>query len=264
MIKGTYTNTYFEGDLVHKSIEPDSNAERHIFGVLSDGVDINEYISKISQHVTLPKTCEFKDSRVTQTVIDGPNVDEFLVNADADNPKVLEVYQELIKIYKKIKADDSLTIDFNMFNFIINDEDGKLVFVDVTPPLYLDKVKNLDDRFKSQRELFMNKPLQLISFSMYYLLPFIYKDCPKRDMKALFYGMVKVLAQEGVLEDFNTKYDHMFSDRKNLFLRWLNGDVENFKQQFVSYDIKNDLNAVGENLFEVPNVNELDGKDIID
>ena len=164
---------------------------------------------------------------------------------------IMQVYNQLLKIYKKIKQDNEITIDFNLFNFIVRDNGKNLVFVDVTPPLYLDNVNKLDDRFKSQKDLFTNKPLQLISFSMYFMMPFIIKDTPKEELKMLYLKMLVQLKKNGLMQDYNQQYDHIFCERKQLFENYLNSDIDNFKQQFLSFDIKNDLNSVGENLWEM-------------
>lgn len=250
MIKGTYTNTKFDGNLIYKNVSPDSGAEKYIFETLSKDVDINEYIAKISHFVELPEICEYENNVVKQNIIEGKNVDEYLMEADINDDKVVTLYRSLVQIYKNIKQDDSLTLDFNLFNFIVKDEEN-LVFVDVTPPLFTEKIEQLDDRFMSQRELFLNKPLQLTSFSMYFMMPFIIRDTKKEDLDELYTKMLGVISEEDLIDDYNQSYDHIFSTRRDLFETYLNENVENFKEDFLSFDIKNDLNTLGEELCQM-------------
>lgn len=243
MIKGTYTKTKIKNGLIFKKIKPNSKAEKIIWNKLIENVDVNQYIKDISNYINIPSVCVYEKSQVKQSFIFGLNIDEYLMKIDIKNDRVLKVFEELVKIYKNIRTNNTLTIDFNLMNFIV-DKDDKIIYIDVTPPLYLKNIKTLDDRFKSQRELFLNKPLQLISFVMYFIMPFILKKNLKSQIKILFKKMLDIMKKLDVIADFSKKYDHIFYKRKELFLEYLNRNIDNFDKKFVSFDIKNDLNLV--------------------
>lgn len=243
MKKGTYTSIDIRDDVVIKRISPNSSAEQKIYEILNSNNDILAYIEKIKGLVKLPKVCYYNnENKIVQTFVEGLNVDEFLSSINIDNEFILDVFERLVKIYCNIKTQNEVTIDFNLFNFILAEE---LIYVDVVPPLFKEKLKNITiSEFESQKQLFLNFELQLKSMICYFLQPFICNNYSAKEICVLYEKMLEILSRFDVLKDLDVKFEHIFEYRFNLLMNYLydNKSVTNFKQKFLSIDIKNDLN----------------------
>ena len=175
---------------------------------------------------------------ILQQFIDGKTVQEYLDCDEISSKDKLILFKRIVEMYKLSLSNENLCLDWNLNNFIIQNDE--IYYVDYVPALYKDKIKSVDSDMLRQYQLsLIDKQIQLSGIVTYAIVPFF--DMTKKELFEIYYSMKKII--ETILKvDMNckTNTEHVYIKKLMILEDYLNTDMS--KQDFL--DMYNSISMV--------------------
>lgn len=173
-----------------------------------------------------------------QEFIDGQTIQSILNDKSVNNIEKIKAFDKLIDIYKKSEANDNLCLDWNMKNFIL--KDGEIYYVDLTPSLYKEKIRQSDsENLKQYKESYLDKNIQLAGILGYAIMPFLEYET-KEDASIIFSKFNQILKEklDFVLDLTNMK--HVYLYKLSQIIDFLSSSLsyEDMKNNISSYSME--------------------------
>lgn len=162
---------------------------------------------------------------LVQQYIVGETIQQLLNNENVDVDVKIRVFEKFIDLYKLSEKDSNLCLDWNMKNFILNDEE--IYYVDLTPCLYKNKImQSKSDNLSQYRESYLNRNIQLAGILGYAIMPFVkYKS--KEEVQSVYNRFLNIL-KEKVGFDLrwcNKEFNHVYFYKLLQIQEYINSNI---------------------------------------
>lgn len=175
---------------------------------------------------------------ILQQFIDGKTVQEYLDCEEISSKDKLILFKKIVEMYKLSLSNENLCLDWNLNNFII--QNNEIYYVDYVPALYKDKIKSVNSDMLRQYQLsLIDKQIQLAGIVTYAIVPFF--DMVKNDLSEIYYSMKKII--ETILNvnmRYETNAEHVYLKKLKILEDYLNTNMS--KQTFL--DMYNSISMV--------------------
>ena len=214
MENGLFNNIIKVDNHVIKISKRDSKISNQVLNEMSFGtseeyaVHINNVGIKTAK-IEASLICDDYDVLV-QEYIEGKTIQQLL---DAESECVdfkVKVFEKFIGLYKLVEQDGNLCLDWNMKNFILNNDE--IYYVDLTPCFYKDKIKQSKSANLSQyRDSYLNRNIQLAGILGYAIMPFV-KYMPKKEVQMIYNKFLSILKEQldFDLDDCSEEFNHVY------------------------------------------------------
>ncbi|MGM9878934.1 MAG: hypothetical protein ACI31R_02800 [Bacilli bacterium] len=174
---------------------------------------------------------EFSNYKVLiQEYIEGSTLEDILSEKKYDIDYKLQIFSKYANLYKLCKQDENLCLDWNLKNFIYNDEE--LVYVDLTPCLYKNKIKNIESENLIQfRDSFLNENITIAGILGYTLKALLKSETKEILEKA--YSKIKTMLEYEEPNEIND--NHVYLDKLSLIEKFLYSDMD-LEELFILMD----------------------------
>ena len=176
MESGLFNNIIKVDNYVIKISKRDSEISNQVMDEMNSGTP-EEYAAHINNigiktaKIQSSFMCDDYDILV-QEYIDGVTIQQLLNNENVSTDIKVSVFEKFIYLYKLSEKDSNLCLDWNMKNFILNNDE--IYYVDLTPCLYKDKIMNSkSDNLSQYRESYLNKNIQVAGILGYAVMSFV-------------------------------------------------------------------------------------------
>lgn len=198
MESGLFNNIIKVDNYVIKISKKDSEISNQIMTEMSSGTS-EEYAMHINNvgiktaKIQTSFMCDDYDILV-QEYIEGKTIQQLLNDENIDINMKVRVFEKFIDLYKLSEKDSNLCLDWNMKNFILNNDE--IYYVDLTPCLYKDKImQSNSDNLSQYRESYLNKNIQLAGILGYAIMPLIkYKS--KEEVQVVYNKFLDILKEK--------------------------------------------------------------------
>lgn len=237
MKKGTFNKIVRFGNLVLKlSTEHNSIATEML---KLDSKNVSRYEKDINQvGINTSKvylSLKFNDKNlIIQEFIDGQTVQEYLDSNDVSSRAKLVIFKRIIEMYGMSLSNPNLCLDWNLNNFIIQNND--IYYVDYVPALYKNKINNVHSELLQEYQLsLIDKHVQLAGIVCHAIIPFF--TSPKTELKEVYFSMKEMIEEIlGVKMDYTSNFDHTYIKKMMLLEEYLttNQDEHEFSEKYNS------------------------------
>ncbi len=214
MESGLFNNIIKVDNYVIKISKRDSEISNQVMDEMNSGTP-EEYAAHINNigiktaKIQSSFMCDDYDILV-QEYIDGVTIQQLLNNENVSTDIKVSVFEKFIYLYKLSEKDSNLCLDWNMKNFILNNDE--IYYVDLTPCLYKDKIMNSkSDNLSQYRESYLNKNIQVAGILGYAVMSFVkYKS--KEEVQIIYNKFLDILKEKidfdltKCTKDFNHVY----------------------------------------------------------
>lgn len=198
MESGLFNNIIKVDNYVIKISKKDSEISNQIMTEMSSGTP-EEYAMHINNvgiktaKIQSSFMCDDYDILV-QEYIEGKTIQQLLNDENIDINMKVRVFEKFIDLYKLSEKDSNLCLDWNMKNFILNNDE--IYYVDLTPCLYKDKImQSNSDNLSQYRESYLNKNIQLAGILGYAIMSLIkYKS--KEEVQVVYNKFLDILKEK--------------------------------------------------------------------
>lgn len=175
LLKETRQRTYFDKLLMSTMCgnSPSESVLKYYKELLSVGINV-AYVKEIK---------EINDHcfQIIQSYVTGMNLRNWLsktalkyqnINDPVGSKKIIALFRTLVEWqYKLVQLNSKAYIDYNLDNFVITNISGKYqaVYVDITPPLYMDRFPRISSKFSIIEQLYTSIETQQIAFLGYWM-----------------------------------------------------------------------------------------------
>ena len=165
----------------------------------------------------------FNRNIILQEFIKGRTVQEILSDNDISYDERLEVYNNFLKIYSKLKNQNNLCLDWNMKNFIVSE--NEIYYIDFVPSLYKDKIeKSTSPNLSQYKESYLNDKVQISGILGYAIMSFLKNE--SKETAIYIYLKLKQLSEvaSGLGLD-NNNFNHVYIYKLKKIEEYLYSDM---------------------------------------
>lgn len=214
MESGLFNNIIKVDNYVIKISKRDSEISNQVMEEMSFGTP-EEYAMHIN-NVGI-KTAKIQSSFIcddydilVQEYIEGETIQQLLNNENVDINVKIRVFEKFLDLYKLSEKDSNLCLDWNMKNFILNNDE--IYYVDLTPCLYKNKImQSKSDNLSQYRESYLNRNIQLAGILGYAIMPFVkYKS--KEEVQIVYNKFLNILKEKLIfdLSKCSKEFNHVY------------------------------------------------------
>ena len=229
MESGLFNNIIKIDNYVIKISKRDSEISNQIMNEMSFGTP-EEYVEHIN-NVGI-KTAKIESSIIyddydilVQEYIEGKTIQQLLNDENVDTDMKVKVFGKLIDLYKLSEKDGNLCLDWNMKNFIINNDE--IYYVDLTPCLYKNKImQSKSDNLFQYRESYLNKNIQLVGILGYAIMSFL-KYKTKEEVKDVYNRLLSILKEklDFDLDNCSNEFNHVYFYKLSQLQEYINSNI---------------------------------------
>ena len=241
MRKGTFNKIIRFGNIILKLSTEHTSIANEMLKL--DAKDIKKYEQDIKNVGINTSKVYFswylnEKNIILQQFIDGKTVQEYLDCEEISSKDKLILFKRIVEMYKLSLSNENLCLDWNLNNFII--QNNEIYYVDYVPALYKDKIKSVNSDMLRQYQLsLIDKQIQLSGIITYAIVPFF--DMPKKELFEIYYSMKKIIATILKVEmNYKTNTEHVYIKKLMILEDYLNTDMS--KQDFL--DMYNSISMV--------------------
>lgn len=195
MESGLFNNVIKVDNYVIKISKRDSEISNQVMDEMSSGTP-----EKYAMHINNVgiKTARIQSSFIcddydilVQEYIEGETIQQLLDNENVDSDEKIRVFEKFVDLYKLSEKDSNLCLDWNMKNFILNNDE--IYYVDLTPCLYKNKImQSKSDNLSQYRESYLNRDIQLAGILGYAIMSLV-KHKSKEEVKKVYNKFLNIL-----------------------------------------------------------------------
>lgn len=218
MKKGTFNRVIRLGNVILKLSREHTSVAQEMLKLDSKNVKKYEYdISSVGIKTSkVYLSINFNDKNIIiQEFINGETIQEYFDSLEHEVSEKLKLFKNVIELYSLSLKDDNLCLDWNLNNFIVQNND--IYYIDYVPTLYRDKINSISsERLEQYKLSLLDRQIQLAGILSHAIIPFFNET--KSDLKEIYYLMKSCI--ENILKiKMNLLYqqDHVYS-RKLLIL----------------------------------------------
>lgn len=229
MESGLFNNIIKVDNYVIKISKRNSEIANQIMNEMSFGTP-KEYVEYIN-NVGI-KTAKIKSSFIyddydilVQEYIEGKTIQQLLNDENVDTDVKVKVFGKFIDLYKLSEKDSNLCLDWNMKNFIINND--VIYYVDLTPCLYKDKImQSKSDNLFQYRVSYLNKNIQLAGILGYAIMSFV-KHNSKEEVKDVYNRLLSILKEklDFDLDNCTNEFNHVYFCKLLQLQEYINSNI---------------------------------------
>ena len=165
----------------------------------------------------------FNRNIILQEFIKGKTVQEILLDNDISYDEKMEVYNNFLQIYSKLKNQNNLCLDWNMKNFIVSE--NEIYYIDFVPSLYKDKIEKVTaPNLLQYKESYLNDKVQISGILGYAIMSFLKNE--SKETATYIYLKLKQLSEvaSGLCLDDNN-YNHVYIYKLKKIEEYLHSDM---------------------------------------
>lgn len=232
MKKGTFNKIIRFGNLILKLSTNHTSVAKEMLKL--DTKDVKKYendISKVGIKTSKVYLSLYFNEKniIIQEFINGKTIQEYLDSNEFSIASKLKLFKNVIELYKLSLRNENLCLDWNLNNFII--ENNEIYYIDYVPALYKDKIHNTNsERLEEYKLSLIDKKIQLAGIISYAIIPFF--DNSKEELTNV-YKIMKGCIEEilNIKIDFINNTEHVYLKKLAIIESYLNSNKS--KQEFL-------------------------------
>lgn len=226
MRKGTFNKIIRVGNIVFKLSLEHSSVAKEMLKLHSKNIkqyegDIRDVGIKTSK-VYFAYSIDDKNL-IVQEFINGMTIQEYFDSDNVSSSDKLKVFKKVVEMYKLSLSNENLCLDWNLNNFVLNNND--IYYVDYVPALYKDKIQSINsNRLKQYQLSLLDKKIQMAGIISYAIMPFFNES---KDNLYSIYNMMKQIIGEMLQVHFDRDdIEHVYLQKLSLLEKYLTSDME--------------------------------------